>query len=105
RRVLDRLVGFELSPVLWKKVKPNLSAGRVQSVAVRLIVEREREIMNFVPENYFRVTGEFSKGKDKVTATLSRNIGTDKEVETFLADCAKATFEVTDVTKKPGVKN
>ena len=105
RRVLDRLVGFELSPVLWKKVKPSLSAGRVQSVAVRLIVEREREIMNFTPESYFRVVGDFAEGKDKITATLSRNIGTDKEVESFLADCDKATFKVTDVTKKPGVKN
>jgi DNA topoisomerase-1 len=105
RRVLDRLVGFELSPVLWKKVKPSLSAGRVQSVSVRLIVEREREIMNFTPESYFRVVGDFAEGKDKVSATLAHNIGTDKQVESFLKDCDKATFKVTDVTKKPGVKN
>lgn len=105
RRVLDRLVGFELSPVLWKKVKPSLSAGRVQSVAVRLIVEREREIMNFTPESYFRVVGDFAEGKDKVSATLAHNIGTDKEVESFLKDCDKADFKVTDVTKKPGTKN
>jgi len=105
RRVLDRLVGFELSPVLWKKVKPSLSAGRVQSVAVRLIVEREREIMNFTPENYFRVVGDFAEGKDKVSATLSKNLSTDKEVESFLTECEKATFKVTDVTKKPATKN
>ncbi|RYM32929.1 type I DNA topoisomerase [Brumimicrobium glaciale] len=105
RRVLDRLVGFELSPVLWKKVKPSLSAGRVQSVAVRLIVEREREIMNFTPESYFRVVGDFAEGKDKVSATLAHNIGTDKAVEAFLKDCDKATFKVTEVTKKPGTKN
>ncbi|PWH86677.1 type I DNA topoisomerase [Brumimicrobium oceani] len=105
RRVLDRLVGFELSPVLWKKVKPSLSAGRVQSVAVRLIVEREREIMKFTPESYFRVVGDFAKEKDKVSATLAHNIGTDKEVESFLKDCDKATLKVTEVTKKPGTKN
>lgn len=105
RRVLDRLVGFELSPVLWKKVKPSLSAGRVQSVAVRLIVEREREIMSFTPENYFRVQGVFSKGKDTINANLAHNIGTDKEVEAFLESCKNANFKVTDVTKKPAVKN
>jgi len=105
RRVLDRLVGFELSPVLWKKIKPSLSAGRVQSVAVRLIVEREREIMNFTPESYFRVVGDFAEGKDKVSATLTRNIGTDKEVEDFLKNCENASFKVTEVTKKPGTKN
>lgn len=105
RRVLDRLVGFELSPVLWKKVKPSLSAGRVQSVAVRLIVEREREIMSFTPENYFRVQGVFNKGKDTINASLAHNIGTDKEVEEFLESCKNANFKVTDVTKKPAVKN
>ncbi|RFC53438.1 type I DNA topoisomerase [Brumimicrobium aurantiacum] len=105
RRVLDRLVGFELSPVLWKKVKPSLSAGRVQSVAVRLIVEREREIMNFTPENYFRVVGDFTQGKDKISGTLAHNIGTDKEVEAFLKNCDNANFKVTDVTKRPGTKN
>ncbi|MEX2483000.1 MAG: type I DNA topoisomerase [Brumimicrobium sp.] len=105
RRVLDRLVGFELSPVLWKKVKPSLSAGRVQSVAVRLIVEREREIMQFKPENYYRVTGEFTKGKDSINANLAHNLGTDKEVESFLNDCTGVDFKVTDVTKKPAVKN
>jgi DNA topoisomerase-1 len=105
RRVLDRLVGFELSPVLWKKVKPSLSAGRVQSVAVRLIVEREREIMNFTPENYYRVAGIFNKGTDNINANLAHNLGTDKEVETFLESCKNADFKVTEVTKKPAVKN
>ena len=105
RRVLDRLVGFELSPVLWKKVKPSLSAGRVQSVAVRLIVEREREILNFTPESYFRVTGIFNKGKEAVKAVLAHNIGTDLETESFLDDCKDATFKVQDVAKKPATKN
>ena len=105
RRVLDRLVGFELSPVLWKKVKPSLSAGRVQSVAVRLIVEREREIMNFSPENYYRVQGVFNKEKDTINANLAHNIGTDKEVEAFLESCKNANFKVTEVTKKPAIKN
>jgi DNA topoisomerase-1 len=105
RRVLDRLVGFELSPVLWKKVKPSLSAGRVQSVAVRLIVEREREIEGFTPENFYRVTGIFNKGKESIKATLAHNLGTDKEAESFLEDCKNAQFSVSEVTKKPGVKN
>jgi DNA topoisomerase-1 len=105
RRVLDRLVGFELSPVLWKKVKPSLSAGRVQSVAVRLIVERERDIMNFKPENYYRVSGNFIKGNDTINANLAHNIGTDKEVEAFLESCKNADFNVTEVTKKPAIKN
>ena len=105
RRVLDRLVGFELSPVLWKKVKPKLSAGRVQSVAVRLVVEREREIMQFSPKNHFRLVGDFSDGKHTINAKLAHNIGTDKEAESFLNDCAKADFKVMDVSKRPGVKN
>lgn len=105
RRVLDRLVGFELSPVLWKKVKPSLSAGRVQSVAVRLIVEREREIINFNPESYFRVTGVFENGKGQIKTALAHNLGTDKEVETFLESCKSADFSVQDVTKKPATKN
>lgn len=105
RRVLDRLVGFELSPVLWKKVKPSLSAGRVQSVAVRLIVEREREILNFSPETYFRVAGDFGKGKDRISAVLAHNIGTDKEVEDFLTTCKGADFRIQEVTKKPATKN
>jgi DNA topoisomerase I len=105
RRILDRLVGFELSPVLWKKVKPSLSAGRVQSVAVRLIVEREREIEGFTPESYFRITGEFIKGKDIIKGVLNRNIGTDNEVELFLQKCKGAEFSVAEVNTKPATKN
>lgn len=105
RRILDRLVGFELSPVLWRKVKPSLSAGRVQSVAVRLLVEREREIISFKSKSYFRVTGNFAKGKDKLTGVLAHNLDTDKETEAFLSDCKEATFSVTDVVKAPGTKN
>ena len=105
RRILDRLVGFELSPVLWRKVKPSLSAGRVQSVAVRLLVEREREIISFKSKSYFKVTGNFAKGKDKLTGVLAHNLDTDKETEAFLNDCKEATFSVTDVVKAPGTKN
>lgn len=105
RRVLDRLVGFELSPVLWKKVRPSLSAGRVQSVAVRLIVEREKEIMQFNPESYFRVNGNFLKGKDAIKAEVSKHFGTDKEVEGFLQNCANTTFTVLDVQQKPAKKS
>jgi len=104
RRVLDRLVGFELSPVLWKKVKPSLSAGRVQSVAVRLIVEREKEILGFKPENYFKVAAVFKKGKDQIKAELAKNLGTDKEVESFLENCSGKEFSVLDVQKKPAKK-
>ncbi len=104
RRVLDRLVGFELSPVLWKKVKPSLSAGRVQSVAVRLIVEREKEILGFKPESYYKVTATFKKGKDAIKAELPKNLGTDKEVQTLLENCTGKTFSVLDVQKKPAKK-
>lgn len=105
RRILDRLVGFELSPVLWKKVKPSLSAGRVQSVAVRLLVEREREITNFKPSNYFRVVGDFKDGKSKISTVFSRNLDSQKEVEDILDKCKNADFTVTDVSKTPGTKN
>jgi len=104
RRVLDRLVGFELSPVLWKKVKPSLSAGRVQSVAVRLIVEREKEILNFKPEIYFKVAANFKKGKDLIKAELSKNLGTDIEANDFLSRCIGKEFSVLDVQKKPAKK-
>jgi DNA topoisomerase-1 len=104
RRVLDRLVGFELSPVLWKKVRPSLSAGRVQSVAVRLIVEREKEIMGFHSESFFKIQGVFTKGKEKIKAEISKNIGTDEEVKSFLAICKDTQFEVLDVQMKPGTK-
>ena len=105
RRVLDRLVGFELSPVLWRKVKPALSAGRVQSVAVRLIVEREREIQAFKSEPYYRVTALFSLSSDgkksEVKAELDRRFKTHDEVVAFLEKLTKATFTVDSVTKKP----
>jgi DNA topoisomerase-1 len=104
RRVLDRLVGFELSPVLWKKVRPSLSAGRVQSVAVRLIVEREKEIQQFKAESYYRVVGEFLKGKERIKAEVSKHFGTDSEVKSFLEKCANTTFNVLDVQQKPAKK-
>lgn len=105
RRVLDRLVGFELSPVLWKKVKPSLSAGRVQSVAVRLIVEREREIQSFTPENFFRINGSFRKGSESLDGKLAHNLTTEDQAASFLEDCNSAAFSVVDVQKKPAVKN
>jgi len=104
RRVLDRFVGFELSPVLWKKVRPSLSAGRVQSVAVRLIVEREKEIMGFHSESFFKIQGVFLKGKEKIKAEVSRNMGTDAEVKEFLDLCKGTNFEVLDVQMKPAIK-
>ncbi len=104
RRVLDRLVGFELSPVLWKKVRPSLSAGRVQSVAVRLIVEREKEIQQFHTEPFFRVNGFFVKGKDSIKSEVSKHFGTESDVRAFLDKCSGATFKVLDVQKKPAKK-
>ena len=102
RRVLDRIVGFELSPVLWKKIKPALSAGRVQSVAVRLIVERENEIKNFVAEPYFRVTAIFHNELGKqIRAELSQRLSDEASAKKFLQDCSGADFSVTDVTVKP----
>jgi DNA topoisomerase-1 len=106
RRVLDRLVGFKLSPVLWRKVKPALSAGRVQSVAVRLIVEREREIQAFVSEPYYSVTAIFAitnrdGSQSEVRATLAQRLKTHEEVEQFLEQCKDATFTVSEVSKKP----
>ncbi|RMD48343.1 MAG: type I DNA topoisomerase [Ignavibacteria bacterium] len=109
RRVLDRLVGFELSPILWRKVRPSLSAGRVQSVAVRLIVEREREIMNFKPESEFKVTGEFivddDGKKEKFSAELSKKFKTEKEAEEFLKEIKSAEFSVASLEKKPAKKS
>jgi DNA topoisomerase-1 len=106
RRVLDRLVGYELSPVLWRKVKGGLSAGRVQSVAVRLIVERERSILDFNTETHYKVVAEFSntEGK-KFKAAIPKNFDTKKTAENFLNSCAKADFSIADLTKKPAKKS
>ena len=106
RRVLDRLVGFKLSPVLWRKVKPALSAGRVQSVAVRLIVEREREIQNFKSESFYSVNGIFAitnadGSQSEVRALLGTRFKNHEEVEQFLEQCKEATFTVESVSKKP----
>ena len=106
RRVLDRLVGFKLSPVLWRKVKPALSAGRVQSVAVRLIVEREREIQNFNSEPYYSINGIFAitnadGSQTEVKATLAQRMKTHEEVEQFLEKCKEATYVIDAVVKKP----
>lgn len=102
RRVLDRLVGYELSPVLWRKVKPSLSAGRVQSVAVRLIVDREREITGFDAKSAFRVTAQFITGnKAVVKADLPQRFATEAEAVQFLQSCVGANFTVMAVEKKP----
>ena len=110
RRVLDRLVGFELSPVLWRKVKPSLSAGRVQSVAVRLIVEREREIIAFESKDYYRVVADFeiagANGKPGAfRAELNKRFATEQEAEAFLWKCKDARFTVLNVEQKPSKKN
>jgi DNA topoisomerase-1 len=103
RRVLDRIVGFQLSPILWRKVKPALSAGRVQSVAVRLIVEREREIGAFVSEASFRVIAAFilPDGATLLKAELTKRLKTKEEVKAFLAICQHAAFSIDDISTKP----
>ena len=110
RRVLDRIVGFEVSPVLWKKVKPSLSAGRVQSVTVRLIVEREREIIGFNSVSQFRVAASFLvSDKDgkivELKAELNRRFDTRNEAHAFLEKCKSSEFEISDVIKKPGKRS
>lgn len=106
RRMLDRIVGFELSPVLWKKIKPALSAGRVQSVAVRLIVDREREIQGFVSEASFRVTAVFDDGNgNEVRAELNRRFKTKEEAKDFLEKCIGAEFKIEDITTRPVKKS
>lgn len=102
RRVLDRIVGFELSPVLWKKIKPALSAGRVQSVAVRLICEREKEINEFKPESFYRVTAVFlSSEKSEIKAELNERLKNKEEALKFLELCKDSNFKVEDITVKP----
>ena len=107
RRVLDRLVGFELSPVLWKKVKPSLSAGRVQSVAVRLIVDREREVIRFNAEASFRIVAFFHTGKvkDSFKAELPHRFATEVEAKEFLDDCRAAEFAVKSLETKPAKRS
>ena len=104
RRVLDRLVGFELSPILWKKIKPALSAGRVQSVALRLIVDREREIMNFKSQSYFKVEGQFhpegTPARTKIKGAVSRRLSTLDEAQALLEACQQATFRISRIEKK-----
>ncbi len=105
RRILDRLVGFELSPILWKKIQRGLSAGRVQSVAVRMVVEREREIEQFDTQSFFKVSAEFLVEDDKVLkAELSERFSSEKEALEFLTKCIGATFTIENLEKKPGQK-
>ncbi|MCO5260880.1 MAG: type I DNA topoisomerase [Crocinitomicaceae bacterium] len=104
RRVLDRLVGFELSPVLWKKVRPSLSAGRVQSVAVKLIVEKEKEIEQFKVSSFYRVNGNFVAKNGKLKAELSSHLKDEKEVEELLESCKNAQFKVSDMQMKSATK-
>lgn len=101
RRVLDRIVGFELSPVLWRKVRPSLSAGRVQSVAVKLIVEREKEIRNFNQQSYFRLKGIFSAESGKLPSEYEIKIGSEEEVQEILKQCLNSDFSVFNIDKKP----
>ena len=101
RRVLDRIVGFKISPVLWKKLKPSLSAGRVQSVAVRLIVEREREIESFTSESSYKVVGLFLVDGQEVKAALAHGFKTEREAEAFLNACRNKNFYISDIEKKP----
>src|SRR5690606_20001720 len=105
RRVLDRLVGYELSPILWKKVKGGLSAGRVQSVAVRLIVEREREIEAFVPVGSYRIDAEFiTLEGNKFKAKLPKNFSTEEEARDFLEKNLGASYKISELSKKPATK-
>jgi len=109
RRILDRLVGFEISPVLWKKVQPALSAGRVQSVAVRLIVEREREIISFKSESAFRITAVFLLSKDDketiLKAEASKKFTKEEEAVKFLELCNSASYKINSISVKPGTRS
>ncbi len=105
RRILDRLVGFELSPVLWKKIRPSLSAGRVQSVAVRLIVDRERDVMNFKSTSSYKVNGNFASGNSNVKAELGTKFKLLDEARAFLKKCVSADFKIESVETKPAKKS
>lgn len=105
RRVLDRLVGFELSPVLWRKVKPSLSAGRVQSVAVRLVVEREQEIEKFETKSFYRTDALFKVGSSPLKAKLNTQFNAMDDAKTFIGNCENFDFKVKSITKKPGKKS
>jgi DNA topoisomerase-1 len=105
RRVLDRLVGFELSPVLWKKVKPSLSAGRVQSVAVRLIVDREREVNKFTAEAAFRINAIFGKAREAFKAELPERYTQQEDAEKFLTDCIDAAFKINSLETRPAKRS
>lgn len=104
RRILDRLVGFELSPVLWRKIRPSLSAGRVQSVGVRIIVDREREIDGHTAKSTFRVVGHFDTGKAVVKATCGKSFNSEADAQAFLDACATAEHKVSSIETKPSTK-
>jgi len=105
RRVLDRLVGFELSPILWRKVRPSLSAGRVQSVAVRLIVEREREIQKFVSTSAYKVSAIFKVGSGLLKAELDKRYATEAEAQAFLEKCKAASYTIESLETKPAKRS
>ena len=105
RRVLDRLVGFEISPILWKKIKRGLSAGRVQSVAVKFVVDRENEISIFKPESSFKTTAIFSLNSEKFTAELNTRFNNEEESERFLNECKNTSFKVKNIEKKPSKRS